>query len=296
MTPGGVLVGVDGSLGSVDALRWAIRHTSEFGPVRPVIIWDYPLRDLLPPPLGPSEPPTIEEMEARALDGARPALDEAGATDHADVEEPLILRGEAGPVLVEAAAEAALLVVGTRSRGPVRSNMIGSVGRHCADSATVPMVVVPHLGDEAPPSDDGPYQVVVGVDGSDNAQRALEWAVRNAPADAEITAVTTWQTPVDLPFALTDNRFDVRVLRADATQRVNEAADKACAQADAPADRVLREITEGDPRWVLLSRSEAVDLLVLGRRGRTGLPHFFLGSTTTALIHRPRCPIAVVPG
>ena len=41
--------------------------------------------------------------------------------------------------------------------------------------------------------------------------------------------------------------------------------------------------------------SEAADLLVLGQRGRTGLPHFFLGSTTTALIHRPNCPTAVIP-
>lgn len=292
-SPEEILVGVDGSPASADALAWALRHREQFGPVRPAVVWDYPLRDLLPPPLGPSEPPTREQMEAAALDTARPVLDAADGP----LEEPRLLQGEAGPVLVEAAADAGLLVVGTRSRGPVRSNMIGSVGRHCADEATVPLVIVPPDDDRDDRADRiaRHEQIVVGVDGSAHAQAALEWAVRHAPPDATITAVTTWQTPVDLPLTVTDHRFDVRVLRADAHERVDEAADRACEAVGVDPARVEREITEGDPRWVLLSRSEVCDLLVLGRRGRTGLPHFFLGSTTTALIHRPRCPTAVVP-
>ena len=38
-----------------------------------------------------------------------------------------------------------------------------------------------------------------------------------------------------------------------------------------------------------------VPVLVLGRRGRGGLAHLVLGSTTTALIRQPDCPIAVIP-
>ena len=83
---------------------------------------------------------------------------------------------------------------------------------------------------------------------------------------------------------------------AGAQATVNESADKVCAELGVDNSRIDRQIAEGDPRWVLLSKSDISDLLVLGRRGRGGLPHFFLGSTTTALIHRPHCPTAVIPG
>ena len=56
-----------------------------------------------------------------------------------------------------------------------------------------------------------------------------------------------------------------------------------------------QRIGEGDPRWTLLHEQDAADLLVLGRRGRSGLAHALAGSTTTSLIHQPRCPIAVIP-
>ncbi|MEZ5166090.1 MAG: universal stress protein [Acidimicrobiales bacterium] len=216
--------------------------------------------------------------------------------DLADVphEEPVVRQGDAGPVLVAEAADADLLVVGTRGRGPVRANMIGSVARHCADHTTVPLVIVPGADGASPSGPTG--SVVVGVDGSTHSTDALRWAVQHCPDDATIRAVTSWQTPIDGPILYGVNRFDIRALKAAATATVNEAADKVCAELGVDGSRISREISEGDPRWVLMSLSETVDLLVLGQRGRTGLSHFFLGSTTTALIHRPHCPTAVIPG
>ncbi len=286
----GVIVGVDGSASSADALRWVDRHRDWFGEVRPVTVWDYPLRTFYAPPIGPADPPTADELSAHAADVAEATI---ASFDHEPFAPLEVVNDGAASGLLSAAESADFLAVGTRGRGPVRSNILGSVGRECADETPVPLLIIPAGGDHVPLAC---QTVVVGIDGSDHARRALRVALAVAPAEARIVALTTWQTPVDLPFQVTDARFDIRVLRAAARNLVNEVADEECAHAGFDPERVEREITEGDARWVLMSRSEASDLLVLGQRGRTGLRHAFLGSTTTALIHRPRCPTLVVPG
>ena len=287
----GMIVGVDGSEASMAALEWAVARTDQFGPVRPVHSWDYPISVWAPSPFGPGMAPPAAEMEAAAQEAAEKLVADLG--DDVPHEAPIVEHGDAGAVLVEAARDAELLVVGTRGRGPVRANVIGSVARHCADHTPVPLVIVPHRDGLVPA---GPSErIVVGVDDSDHAHAALRWAVENAPEGAEIHAIAAWQTPVDGPILYGVNRFDLKALRAAAQATVNEAADKVCAELGVDADRITREIAEGDPRWVLLTQSENADLLVLGQRGRTGLSHFFLGSTTTALVHRPHCPTAVIP-
>ena len=288
----GMVVGIDGTEAAAAALDWAAARTDRFGPVRPVHSWDYPISVWAPSPFGPGVAPPAAEMAAAAMEAAEKVV--AELDDDVPCEPPVVEHGDAGAVLVEAARDAALLVVGTRGRGPVRANVIGSVARHCADHTPVPLVIVP-CPDALVPT--GPSErIVVGVDGSDSAHAALRWAVENAAPDAEISAISAWQTPVDGPILYGVNRFDLKALRAAAEATVNEAADKVCAELGVDESRITREIAEGDPRWVLLSRSEVADLLVLGQRGRTGLPHFFLGSTTTALVHRPHCPTAVIPG
>lgn len=288
----GIVVGIDGSEASISALEWAAGRTDRFGPLRPVHSWDYPISVWAPSPFGPGIAPPVADMNAAAQEAAESCM--ADLPDDVPREPPIVAQGEAGVVLVEAARDAELLVVGTRGRGPVRANVIGSVARHCADHTPVPLVIVPRRDALVPT---GPSErIVVGVDGSDNSLNALRWAIESTSPDAEITAISAWQTPVDGPVLYGVNRFDLRALRAAAEATVNEAADKVCAELGVDGSRVTREIAEGDPRWVLMSRSEVSDLLVLGQRGRTGLPHFFLGSTTTALVHRPHCPTAVVPG
>ncbi len=287
----GIVIGVDGSEESRQALEWATGRTARFGPIRPVHAWDYPVAVWAPSPFGPGGAPPVKEMEDAALAAAATCVKDLTDVPH---EAPEVFQGDAGSVLVEAARDSQLLVVGTRGRGPVRSNIIGSVGRYCADHSPVPLVIVPFR--DAPLPAAPTERIVVGIDGSDNSTEALRWALSNASSHADVRAVVAWQTPVDGPILYGVNRFDIRALKAGAQTTVNDTADKVCAELGIEPGRITREIAEGDPRWVLMSLSETADLLVLGQRGRTGLPHFFLGSTTTALIHRPHCPTAVIPG
>ena len=143
-----IVVGIDGSEASQAALEWAAARTGCFGPIRPLHSWDYPLAVWAPGPLGPGVAPPSAEMTEAARTAAEAFMTALG--DEVDQEPPVVERGDAGVALVNAAEDADLLVVGTRGRGPVRANIIGSVARHCADHTPVPLVIVPHREPPAP--------------------------------------------------------------------------------------------------------------------------------------------------
>ncbi|MFT5203536.1 MAG: nucleotide-binding universal stress UspA family protein [Candidatus Aldehydirespiratoraceae bacterium] len=284
----GAVVGIDGSLSSEAALAWAAERRRNFGAIRPVYAWDYSLSAWAPTPFGPGAVPPLEEMERAAEDAAAKWVAESGLSDN---EDAVVRRGDPGVVLVDVASDADLLVVGTRGRGPFRANVLGSVGRHCADHSAVPVVIVP--AGEMPSAQTS--EVVVGIDGSEHALDALRWAVSNFGETATIVAITSWQTPIEGPIPYGVGRFDLRAFNSAAKTTVNEAADTVCQEFGLEDSAIARKVGEGDRRWILAHQATTADLLVLGQRGRTGLPHFVLGSTTTAMIHRPQCPTAVIP-
>lgn len=284
----GIVVGIDGTLASRAAVDWAVTHADLLGDIQPVYAWDYPIMATAGSPFGYAGIPPTQEMQDAA---ERAARDFVASLDGVD-SNAVTVKGDPGVALCGAAADAAALVVGTRDRGPLRANVLGSVGRYCADHSPVPLVIVPHSEDDE--SVDRVNRVVVGIDGSTNSYQALLWAGRTFP-DAQLAAVTSWQTPVDAPVLFGGDRFDLAAFRAHAKALVNETADKAAAEIGCDPSQIERRIAEGDPRWVLVAAQDEADLLVVGRRGRTGLKHLVLGSTTTSLIHQPTCPIAVVP-
>ena len=131
-----VVVGTDGSPGSVEALRWALRQAKATGAeVRVVLAWEVATS------LG-----NLSEMaDADWADIARAAVDEAVAAE-ADVSVPIstkVVIGHPSNVLVEVSKDADLLVVGCRGHGRVLGMVLGSVSNHCTHHAHCPVVVVP---------------------------------------------------------------------------------------------------------------------------------------------------------
>jgi nucleotide-binding universal stress UspA family protein len=131
-----VIVGVDGSAASIQALRWATDYAAAVGAVvEAVIAWD------IPSTLGFG--PTVlagEDLAANAqktLTGAIAVT--AGDTSHV---KPVVARGHPASVLLEHAREADLLVVGSHGRGAFGEALLGSVSHHCVRHATCPVVVV----------------------------------------------------------------------------------------------------------------------------------------------------------
>ena len=137
-----VVVGIDGSELSLAAAEFAMETASRRGwSVLAVHSWDFPAYDALASPVGPSE----MELD-NLLEGERVAASEslAGLRDRfPDVDLMVeVTKGPAQRVLLEAAAGAALLVVGTRGRGELSGALLGSVSQAVLHRAELPVAVV----------------------------------------------------------------------------------------------------------------------------------------------------------
>ena len=139
-----IVVGVHGSLGSMQALRWAADEAQERRvPLVPVIAWVPPGGDMAER----SHPsPYLRKVWQEAA-GKRltDAFDEGlgGLPDDLEVRAR-VERGDAGPVLVDLTDQPGdLLVIGTGRRNPVGRAMRRSVGRYCLAHAKCPVIAVP---------------------------------------------------------------------------------------------------------------------------------------------------------
>jgi nucleotide-binding universal stress UspA family protein len=138
-----VFVGVHGSLGSLQALRYAAEEARDRdAPLVAVISWLPPGGDLAE---RRSPSPYLRRIwRDAARDRLWNAFDAGlgGFPPGVDVE-PRVVRGEPGPVLVDSASDPGdLLVVGTGRRG-LRRAMSQSVSRYCLAHARCPVTAVP---------------------------------------------------------------------------------------------------------------------------------------------------------
>jgi nucleotide-binding universal stress UspA family protein len=138
---GRIVVGVDGSAGADDALRWAAGEAlARQAPLEVVHVWG-------PLPTGRVAAPTsaVLKVAAEELLAActREALDLVGPEQGPVVVVPSLRHGDPADQLVEAADGAALLVVGSRGHGALADLVLGSVSGRCADRARCPVVIVP---------------------------------------------------------------------------------------------------------------------------------------------------------
>jgi len=139
-----IVVGVHGSLGSLQALRWAAEEARERHlPLVPVIAWVPPGGDLAERSHPSPYLRRLWQDAARARLAA--AFDEALGGVPGDLPvQPRVERGDTGPVLVDAACQPGdLLVIGTGRRHPVSRALRRSVGRYCLAHATCPVLAVP---------------------------------------------------------------------------------------------------------------------------------------------------------
>lgn len=139
--------------------------------------------------------------------------------------------------------------------------------------------------------------IVVGIDGSHNASRALEWAMTEAGLrGAELTVITVnsviagyWSgQPVAMP------GDDERV--ASARALAEDAVAKIAAELGDRQPASVRVVAmNGFPARALIDGSEGCDLLVVGSRGGGGFGELAVGSVAQQVVHHAKCPVAVVP-
>ena len=132
-----IVVGVDGFESSRAALRWAIHQAKLTGAaVEAVTAWHVPAgTGWIPAADMPDYQSDAFAVLAEAVAGM--------CTIDPDVQVcPRVVEGRAGPVLVEAAEGADLLVVGSRGHGGLAEALLGSVGQYCVHRAPCPVVIM----------------------------------------------------------------------------------------------------------------------------------------------------------
>jgi nucleotide-binding universal stress UspA family protein len=138
-----VVVGVDGSRQSKQALRWACRIAASTGAsLEAVAAWDYPAG------LGWSAVPVEWDPEQDMQKVLTEAVDEVFGPQRPPGLQLTVSQGSASRVLLEQAAGAVMLVVGSRGHGAF-SGLLGSVSTHVTEHAACPVLVV--HGDTPPP-------------------------------------------------------------------------------------------------------------------------------------------------
>ena len=139
--------------------------------------------------------------------------------------------------------------------------------------------------------------IVVGVDGSEGARHALDWAANEAKLrDVPLTVVLAWQWPPGFYTGAGWAGVGPEVLDDLRTIAV-EQLDGACSAVGPALDGITveRRVVEGVPAQALLDAAEDADLLVVGTRGHGGFVGLLLGSVSQQCAHHSPCPIVIVP-
>jgi nucleotide-binding universal stress UspA family protein len=132
-----IVVGVDGSPASIDALRMAARVAPVFdAQLDTVIAWHYPVNNAMAPMIAAYDP------AADAATVIRAAVDEAFADSPPTGLRELRQEGHPARVLLDASVGADMLVVGSRGHGGFAGLLLGSVSAHCVEHAGCPVLVV----------------------------------------------------------------------------------------------------------------------------------------------------------
>jgi nucleotide-binding universal stress UspA family protein len=279
-----VVVGVDGSESSQQAVRWAAREAGR----RKVALRVVQAVDPTAPPHQWADPrfgPDVHEIRMRAArahlkDAERVAAEEAPGV----VVEQEMLDGFAIPRLLDESRSAQLAVIGDRGLGGVAGLLLGSVAVALAARGASPVAVV--RGRTSATT--GP--VVVGVDGTPISEAALAYAFEAADArSAELVAVHAWRDLLlDRPTPL-DAAIE-RQARAELSERLAGWCSKY------PDVTLRRVVVRDSPAPTIVEQSVTAQLVVLGSHGRGGLSGLLLGSVSNAVLHRADCPVVVIRG
>jgi len=180
-------------------------------------------------------------------------------------------------ILTEA-ADAQMLVVGTKFDNKLAAVVLGSVASTVTAKATCPVVVV--RGEARSGS------VLVGMDGSADSEDAVAFAFEQAARfDAPLTVAHCWQPQERHDAPITEMRA---LLQDWLVENIRTYADKY------PGVAVRTKILEGRPATALAELTDDTSLVVVGSRGRSGITGLLLGSVSQSLLRHAKCPVAVV--
>jgi nucleotide-binding universal stress UspA family protein len=284
LTPGTIVVGVDGSDSSRQALAWAADQA--MAEHRPLTLACAVGVTVPVSPAGAALP--LEYREALRAEG-RAALGDARAdlarrTPDLEVHE-VIETADPRTLLIQLSERAAMVVVGSRGRGPVASLLLGSVGVALSRHAACPVVV--HR-----PMNRGLVRngIVVGADATPSSLPVLELAYRQASIrDLPLLVLHCFWDLLSAGHLENGEPPDYEEERAMFAESIAGMAEKY------PEVRVRTELAHGVPADAILKAGERMDLVVVGAHQARGSERFMFGSVSVSVVEHATCPVAVVP-
>jgi len=284
----GIVIGIDGSEGAGRALAWAVREGElHHWPVTAVMAWGWLDQQAI---ADAAFDPGYDASDAeRALDAY--IADALGPARAATVQRRAVC-DLAPRALLAAAADASLLVVGARGLGDLRGLVLGSVSQQCLHHAPCPIAIIGPDGaahDSTPPG-----RVVVGIDGSDTARQALEWAVEEARVRrASLEVVHAWHMPYLIGLPYLGLSFDPTGIEHEA--RALLEATIGSVDTAGLATPVEPIVVNGGAASAILETAKDADLVVVGSRGRGGFAGLLLGSVGSQVAQEATCAVVVIP-
>ncbi|GED89083.1 universal stress protein [Streptomyces sp. 6-11-2] len=298
--PRTVTVGLDGSPESRAAAEWAAREAKLLGlPVRLVHVWEPVPGPLAQAPLLGAETYRhwTERVPREAAEGLR--LRHPGVevrTGH--------LPGRPAEILTDEAADAELLVLGSRALGGVGGFLAGSVGLSVVAHAERPVVLVrareqaadEHEMDPAGiPSAAAAFRpVVLGLDTAHPDEDLIRFAFEAAARrGTSLRVVHGWYPPLYYGYGVP---ADAELLTSPAVAEAAGLTEALCPwRRKYPDVEVAEGSRPGGAADLLVDASHEASLVVVGRRERRNLLGTRIGQVTHAVLHHAAAPVAVVP-
>lgn len=287
-----VLLGIDFTEPSMAAARWVSRH---FAPEARLLVL-HAIEIPRPPSFLEHGYPPRERLLEVAWEGADHRLAEIARTlaegrpgaVHAEARE-----GRAADLLASVAEQsgADLIAVGEPAERAGVWRLLGSTAERLVHGAQVPVLVARDVP-AGPPS-----RILVPVDDSPHAARALAWArFLGARWKAAVTALHAVPPAVVGHVRLVSSTARTRDLELEFRELSAEWLERLVAEAGFAPDEARTVISAGDPRAEILAvagRIEA-DLIMMGSRGSGAIGKVLLGSVATGVLRGAACPVLIV--
>ena len=242
-------------------------------------------------------PKDSHEAEELLLDDLQSTLRAAAAPLQAPdrIVETRVVRGRPASALLDEASamQPDLIVIGSRGHGPLATVLVGSVSTEVVDHAPCPVLVA-----RAPVA----HRLIVGVDGSPSAQRAIvtlsAWPIfAGLPARVVSVAQPPAGWAVAIGAAFYPAWVELRDSTVDARRReLEQVAERACDDLARVGVQATSELREGDPAEELLhaATEDDADLIVVGSRGLSALTRLALGSVARKVLLHTHSSVLVV--
>ena len=248
---------------------------------------------------GPLDAADPNERQGNLIGGVANDLENMARplkTQDRTVETHVVVGRPATAIVEEARLlHADLIVVGSRGHGTIASMVLGSVSAEVADHATCPVLVARRSTWS---------RAVLGVDGSSNAERALD-VVREWPVFAGINVNVVSVADTGLPWtsslALSGYPGSIDDSETDRSIVVDHQrwADRASRELSAAGRPATSQAPEGHPAGELIrvARESDADVVVVGTRGQTGITRLLIGSVArNVLLHSGSSVLVVKDG